>query len=104
VLLTAVRGEQPSVLTGLRFGAFVGIVFGVTSALGGYSVVQMPISFLLIGPASTAIGSAGAGAAAAWILSGRRKCRRLGILFAAGLALLVLGVIAQNALRIPQLG
>ena len=73
VLLTVVRGEQPLVLTGLRFGAFVGIVFGVTSALGAYSVVEMPISFLLVGPGTTAIGSAGAGAAAAWILSGRPK-------------------------------
>jgi hypothetical protein len=104
VLLIAVRGEQPPVLTGLRFGAFVGIVFGVTSALGAYSVVQMPISFLLVGPGSTAIGSAGAGAAAAWILSGRRRWRRVGALFVAGLALFVLGMVAQNALRIPRMG
>ena len=104
VLLTAVRGEQPPVLTGLRFGAFVGIVFGVTSALAGYSVVQMPTSFLLVGPASTAIASAGAGAAAAWILSGHRRWRRVGVLFAAGLAFFVVGVVAQNALRILRMG
>ena len=104
VLLTAVRGEQPPVLTGLRFGAFVGIVFGVTSALGAYSVVQMPISFLLVGPASTAIGSAGAGAAAAWILSDSRSWRRVGVLFVTGLALFILGVVAQNVLPIPRMG
>jgi hypothetical protein len=103
VLLITVHGERPPLLTGLRFGVFVGIVFGVTSALGGYSVVQMPRSFLLVGPATTAIGSAGGGAAAAWILSGRRRWRRVGILFAAGLALFVLGVVVQNALGIPRM-
>ena len=103
VLLIAVHGERPPVLTGLRFGVFVGVVFGVTSALGGYSVVRMPRSFLLVGPASTAIGSAGAGAAAAWILSGSRRWRRVGVLFTAGIALFVLGVVAQNALGIPRM-
>jgi hypothetical protein len=104
VLLTAVRGEQPPVLTGLRFGALAGIVFGVASSLGAYSVVRMPISFLVVGPGSTAIDSAGAGAAAAWILSGSRGWRRLGVLIVAGLALFVLGAVAQNALRTPQMG
>lgn len=103
VLLVAVRGEQPRVLTGLRLGVLVGIVFGITSALGGYSVVQMPKSFLVVGPASTAINSGGAGAAAAWILSGSRKWRRVGVLFAAGFALFVLGVVAQNTLHIPRM-
>jgi hypothetical protein len=104
VLLTALRGERPAVLTGLRFGALVGMVFGVTSSLGAYSVVQMPISFLLVGPASTAMGSAGAGAAAAWILGGSRRWRRVGVLFAVGLGLFVLGAVAQNALGIPRMG
>jgi hypothetical protein len=104
VLLTVVHGEQPPVLTGLRFGALVGIVFGVTSALGVYSVVQVPTSFLLVGPASTAIGSAGAGAAAAWVLSGSRRWRRVGALLVVGLALFVIGVVAQNALRNPRVG
>jgi hypothetical protein len=104
VLLIAVRGEQPPVLTGLRIGATVGTLFGVTSALGGYSVVEMPVSFLLVAPASTAIDSAGAGAAAAWILCGSRRWRRVGVLFAAGLALFALGVVAQNALHIPRMG
>jgi hypothetical protein len=104
VLLTVVHGEEPPVLAGVRLGALVGIVFGFTSALGAYSVVRMPPSFLLVGPASTAIGSAGAAAAAAWVLRGGRRWRRVGVLLAAGLALFVGGVVAQNALSLPRVG
>jgi len=103
-LLTVVLGEKPLLLTGLRFGALVGIVFGVISALGAYSILKMPTSFLLVGPASTAICSAGAGAAAAWVLGGARKWRRVGALAAAGLALFLIGVVAQNVLRTSRGG
>ena len=101
VLLTVVHGKKPLLLTGLRFGALVGIVFGVISSLEAYSILKMPASFLLVGPASTAICSAGAGAAAAWVLGGGRKWRRVGTLAAAGLALFLIGVVAQNVLRTP---
>ena len=95
-LLAVLHGDEPNVLTGLRLGAFVGIVFGVTSACGAYSVVRLPVSFLLVGPATTAIGSAGAGAAASWVLGGARRWRRVGILLGGGLALIVVGVVVQN--------
>jgi hypothetical protein len=104
VLLTVVHGEEPPVITGARLGALVGVVFGLTSASGAYSVVRMPASFLLVGPASTAIASAGAGAAAAWVLRGGRRWRRVGVLLAAGLALVVAGVVAQNVLGLPRAG
>ncbi len=95
-LLTVLHGEKPTVFNGLRLGAFVGIVFGVTSTLGAYSVIRLPASFLLVGPASTAVGSAGAGAAASWVLGGSRRWRRVGVLLASGLALLVVAIVAQN--------
>jgi hypothetical protein len=104
MLLIVVRGQQPPVPTGLRFGALVGLVFGVTSALGSYCLVRVPSSFLLVGPASTAIASAGSGAAAAWVLGGTRRWSRVGVLFAAGLALLIAGVVAQNVLNARRPG
>jgi hypothetical protein len=99
VLLDALRGKQAPVLTGLRFGTLVGFLFGLTSALGMYCLVRVPVSFMLVGPISTTVASGGAGAAAAWVSSGDRKWRRVGVLFAAGVALLVVGVIAQNVLH-----
>jgi hypothetical protein len=99
MLLTVVHGQQPSVLTGLRFGAFVGVLFGVTNALGMYCLVRVPASFLLVAPGSTAVASAGSGAAAAWVLGGARRWSRVGLLFAAGLVLFIVGVLAQNVLH-----
>ncbi len=95
-LLAALYGDRPPVVTDLRFGAIAGIVFGVTSALGAYSVVQLPTSFLVVGPASTGVASAGAGAAASWVLTGGRGWRRVGILLAVGFAVFVVGIVAQN--------
>jgi hypothetical protein len=99
VLLQALRGQQPPVSTGLRFGALVGLVFGLTSALGMYCLVRVPLSFMLVGPLGTTVASGGAGAAAAWVLGGTRKWRRVGVLFAAGAGVLVVGVVAQNVLH-----
>ena len=99
VLLAALRSQQPLVSTGLWFGALVGLVFSLTGALGMYCLVRVPLSFMLVGPLGTTVASGGAGAAAAWVLSGGRRWRRVGVLFAAGLALLVVGVVAQNVLH-----
>lgn len=99
VLLDAVGGRQPPVSRGLRLGVLVGLVFGLTSALGMYCLVRVPLSFLLVGPPGATVASGGAGAAAAWVLCGARRWRRVGVLFAAGLALLVVGVVAQNVLH-----
>jgi hypothetical protein len=96
VLLEALHGKQPPVSAGLRLGALVGLIFGFTSALGMYCLVRVPLSFLLVGPLGTTVAFSGAGAAAAWVLSGGRRWRRVGVLFGAGLALLVVGVVAQN--------
>jgi hypothetical protein len=99
VLLDALHGKQATVFTGLRIGALVGVLFGMTSALGMYCVVRVPVSFMLVGPVSTTVASGGGGAAAAWVRSGDRKWRRVGVLFGAGVALLVVGVVAQNVLH-----
>jgi hypothetical protein len=104
VLLTVIHGQQPPVLTALRFGAVVGLVFGLTSVLGAYCVVRIPPTFLLVGPAGTAVASAGAGAAAAWVLRGSRRWRRVGVLFGVGLALLLGGVLVQNVLHAWRAG
>ena len=100
ILLTIVHGQQPRLLVGLHFGALVGLLFGITSAVGMYCLVQVPTSFLLVGPASTATASAGSGAAAAWILGGARRWSRVAVLFVAGVALFIGGVVAQNVLQL----
>ena len=104
VLLAIVHGEKPRVREGLRLGAIVGIVFGVVSALGIYSAVRLPASFLLVGPVSTAVASAGAGAGAAWVLSGSRSWRRVGALVGMGILVLVVGIVIQNALHGQRVG
>jgi hypothetical protein len=96
LLLTLLHGEQPRVGTGLRLGAIAGIAFGVASTFGVYSIVQLPPSFLVVGPASTSVASAGAGGAASWVLSGSRRWRRVGVLLVSGMALFVGGIVVQN--------
>ena len=98
LFLKGAHREQLRVLTGLRLGALVGFAFGLMSALGWYSAVRIPASFLVVGPVSTAICSAGAGGAAAWVLGGVRRWRRVGIVVVVGFVVFLLGVVAQNAL------
>lgn len=97
-LLMRLYGNQPNISSGLRFGASAGLFFGVVSALGNYSVFRMPSSALIVWPASLTVESAGAGAAAAWVMAAHRPWRRLGLLFAIGALLLVLGVVVQNVI------
>jgi hypothetical protein len=95
-LLVAVYGQLPTIVTGLRFGALVGVLFGLASTLGMYSLLPVPAPFVLVGTASTAFASAGSGSAAAWVLGGARRWKRVGAVFGAALVLFVVGVAAQN--------
>ena len=99
VLLASERWARATVLTGVRLGAMVGAAFGLTFALGVYSIARVPRSFLLLGPVSTAICSAAAGGTAAWILAGVRRWRRVGLVVIGGLVVLILAVVAQNVLH-----
>ena len=95
-LLIRLYGSHPKVTTGLRFGASAGLFLGVASAMGNYSVFRMPISALIVWPASLTVESAGAGAAAAWVIAANRPWRRLALAFAIAALLLVLGVVIQT--------
>jgi hypothetical protein len=98
-LLVLLRGERPSVGTALRLGAIVGIAYGVASALCIYSAVDLPASFLLVGPAAVTVASATAGAAGAWVLGGVGRWRRVGAALGLGLLALIAAILAQNVLH-----
>jgi hypothetical protein len=98
-LLATQHFGEPGVLVGLRVGALAGIAYGVMFGLGVYSIARIPASFLVLGPASTAVCSAGAGGAGAWALGGRRW-RRLGLVVLGGVVVLILAIVAQNMLQI----
>jgi hypothetical protein len=97
-LLVRLYGERLDLPKGLRFGAIAGLVSGVGSVLGTYSAFPMPASALLVWPASITLDSAVAGAVAAWILTGEHRWRRVGLVIAAALLLLVVAVLIQNLL------
>ncbi len=90
----------PQVLAGLRLGALVGGAYGLMFALGVYSIARIPPLFLVIGLLSTAACSAGAGGVSAWIPGGVTRWRRVGLVAIGGVAVLILAVVAQNALHI----
>jgi hypothetical protein len=98
LILWRVPGEISRVSRGLILGALLGLAWGIASALGVYSIVRAPLSFLLVGPASTTICSATAGTAAAWVQGGARRWRRVGLLVAVGFVVFVLGIVLQNVL------
>ncbi len=100
MLLASELFGQPRVFAGLRLGALVGGAYGLMFALGVYSIARIPPLFLVIGPLSTAACSAGAGAAGAWVLGGVARWRRVSLVAIGGVAVLVLAVVAQNALHI----
>jgi hypothetical protein len=97
-LLARLHGERLHVVAGMRFGAMAGLVWGVASALGTYSVFRMPQGALAVWPASVAVESTIAGGVAAWTLVCERPWRRVGWVFGAGIVLFVGGVVIQNLL------
>jgi len=98
-VMVRIRIGAPGVAHGLVVGAAGGAAFGVVAALGIYSVVRMPLSFLLVGPASTTISSTLAGGAAAWVSDDVRRWRRAGIVLTVGIGAFVAGAVVQNMLR-----
>jgi hypothetical protein len=103
-VVVAMRGQPLRVSQGFRVGALAGAAFGAMSALGAYSVVRLPVSFLVVGPGSTAACSGIAGAAASWVAGGNRRWRRVGLVFAFGLAVFVAGVVGQNIMHAALTG
>ena len=99
VLLASRQFEPLGVLSGLRIGVVVGIVYGLMFALGVYSITRIPMSFLILGPVSTAICSAGAGGTGAWVLIGVQRWRRVGLIVLGGVILLIIAIILQNLLQ-----
>jgi hypothetical protein len=97
-LLIRLHGSRPALMTGLRFGATAGLVFGLISTLGGYSVFRMPASALIVWPASAVAESAAAGAAAAWVLDAKHPWRRAGLVFVFSVLLFGLGVLTQGVI------
>jgi hypothetical protein len=95
-LLRRLYNERLDFATGLRFGAVAGLVSGTGSVLGTYSAFRMPISALLVWPASLTLDSTVAGAIAAWVLVAERPWRRVGLVFGVAVALFILGVVIQN--------
>jgi hypothetical protein len=95
-LLGRIYGGGLSPAGGLRFGAIVGLVSGVGSVLGAYSVFRMPPSALLVWPASITLDLAVAGLTAAWVGVAARPWRRVAAVFGAALILFLLGVVLQN--------
>jgi hypothetical protein len=95
-LLRRLYDKRLNLATGLRFGMLAGMFFGISSALGNYCVFRMPASALVVWPLSAAADWAGAGAAAAWVLVGKRPWRRVGLVFLAALVLFIVGVVIQN--------
>ncbi|OFW05376.1 MAG: hypothetical protein A3H96_07775 [Acidobacteria bacterium RIFCSPLOWO2_02_FULL_67_36] len=95
-LLARLYGERLCVSSGLRFGVVAGVVSGVASALGTYSVFRMPPTALLVWPASVAVESAIAGGVSAWVLAAGRPWRRVGLVFCAVVVLFIAGVVIQN--------
>ena len=104
LLLASEHSGRARVLVGLRLGAIVGMAYGLMFALGVYSIARIPPFFLVLGPVSTAVCSAGAGGAGAWVLGGVRKWRRVGLVALGGVVLFVLAIVAQNVLHIYPLG
>ena len=97
--------ERLSLLLGFRYGAFAGAIYGSAFVLAAFSVFSMPASALVVWPLTTVIGSAAAGAAAASLLRARRPWRRLLLVLALTVALVILGVVLQNlVVPAPSIG
>ena len=95
-LLVRFLGPKPGLRESLGFGAAAGGLFGIASVLAQYSVFPMPASGLLVFPASVIIGSLGASAAGASVLSSPRPWRQAIMVLLIAFAIVVLGVLLQN--------
>jgi hypothetical protein len=95
-LLQRLLGARPALGASLRLAAWAGLAFGIITALGNYSVLNVPSSALIVWPVSMLAGSLAAGAAASAGLNAARPWRRLLLVFLAALSALVLGVVLQN--------
>lgn len=95
-LIARLYGEHLNMASGLRFGAVAGVISGVASTLGAYSVFRLPQAILLVWPASAVVESTIAGALAAWTLGAERPWRRVAVVLGAAVVLFVVGVVIQN--------
>jgi hypothetical protein len=95
-LLLRLYGEQVTVTMGLRVGVIAGLAFGLTTTVGGYSILRLPVSYLLVAPITITIESAAAGGVAAWVLRGTKRWRRAGQVAGLAVLLFIVGVVAQN--------
>ncbi|MCL4836998.1 MAG: hypothetical protein KJ058_03400 [Thermoanaerobaculia bacterium] len=97
-LMPRVVGERPRSSRAAAYAAVVGLLVGLVQALANYSVFAMPVSALFVWPLSVTLGSVGGGLAAASVLRAPRPARRLLVVFAVALAIIVVGVVLQNLL------
>ena len=95
-LLVRLYGEHVTVSMGLRVGLIVGAAFGLTTAIGAYSILRLPASYLLVTPITIAVESSAAGGVGAWALRGARRWRRVGWVAGVTVLLFSIGVVAQN--------
>jgi hypothetical protein len=97
-LLIRLRGPRPLLRDAALGGLVTGAVIGGAGILATYSVVPLPRSALVVFTISLSFVMSSGAVAAAWVLTAPRPWRRVALLTAAALALLVLGVILQNVL------
>ena len=81
-----------------RFGAFAGLIFGVSISLANYSVFLVPSSTLLVWTVSYSIESTVACTTSQWVLDTERPWRRVGLVFGVAILILIVSVVFQNLL------
>jgi len=100
-LMARLYGEKLNVATGARFGLIAGLLYSGVGAVGSYCVFRMPASALFYWPLSGTVLAVVACTSAAWTMTAPRPWRRVVFSFLIALALLILGVVAQN-LFVPR--
>jgi hypothetical protein len=97
-LVIRLEGPRPRPRRVVGLGAGLGLFLGISSALANYSVVPMPVSTLLVWPASYLSYTVAAGAAVAYTLGAEHPWRRVAIVFGLALVLCIIGIVLQNML------
>lgn len=97
-LFVRVYGAKLTFGAACRFGGFIGLALGFSIILGNYAVFRVPVSALLVWPASYGIESTVACVAARWVLIAERPWRRAGLAFGVAVLLLIVSVVFQNLL------